>query len=210
MSKSSEAKAKQSLDGLGGTLRLLRRRTGLTLRELAEKVGCSESMLSKIERGHVNPTLKMMHQLARELKIKVAALLTENTDSPVYIRTPAARLKMKLAGSGRGDTPIILERATPYAEGAVLDANLHVIQPGMGSQGSYRHDASTVGYMVSGAIQLEIDGVVHSVAEGDTFFFDSRLPYGYHNAGTCEARIFWVNGFQPDTSAPVQGAGDSS
>lgn len=201
MNNVPETMEKSELDGLGSTLRSLRRRANLTLREVAERIGCSESMLSKIERGHVRPTLRMTHQLARELKVKVAALLTEKTDAAVYIRTEQTRLKMNLAGTGRGDRPVVLERATPYVEGSVLDANLHVVPPGMGSQGSYRHDASTVGYVVSGSIELEIDGHVHLVEEGNSFFFDSRLPYGYRNSGTVEARIFWVNGFQPDTGA---------
>ena len=186
---------KPDLNGLGDTLRALRRRANLTLKQLADRVGCSESMLSKIERGHVNPTLRMTHQLANELSVKVAALLTETTDSSVYIRAANSRLKMKLAGRSSNNRQIVLERATPYSDGSVLDANLHVVPPGMGSDGSYRHDAATVGYLVCGEILLEIDGVVHRISEGSSFFFDSRLPYGYRNQGTTDAKIFWVNGF---------------
>ena len=43
--------------------------------------------------------------------------------------------------------------------------------------------------------EVEIDGVVHRISEGSSFFFDSRLPYGYRNQGTTDAKIFWVNGF---------------
>ena len=186
---------KPDRNGLGDTLRALRRRANLTLKQLATRVGCSESMLSKIERGHVNPTLRMTHQLADELAVKVAALLTETTDSSVYIRSANDRLKMKLAGRSSTNRQIVLERATPYSDGSALDANLHVVPPSMGSDGTYHHDAATVGYVVSGEILLEIDGVVHRIAEGSSFFFDSRLPYGYRNEGTTDAKIFWVNGF---------------
>ena len=113
----------------------------------------------------------------------------------VVDRAPSNRLKMKLAGRSSNNRQIVLERATPYSDESVLDANLHVVPPGMGSDGSYHHDAATVGYLVCGEILLEIDGNTHNITEGCSFFFDSRLPYGYRNEGESDAKIFWVNGF---------------
>lgn len=52
---------------LGETLRYLRRKSGLTLRRLSDLTGCSESMLSKLERGHVVPSLDLLSRVAQQL-----------------------------------------------------------------------------------------------------------------------------------------------
>lgn len=185
----------------GDTLRTVRKQSKLTLKQLADSIGCSESMLSKIERGHVSPTLRMTHSLAAELQVKVAVLMAEAEIDPVYIRTPETRLKMCLSGQSSCKNKVVLERAIAFREGSILDANLHVIPPGMGSDGSYQHDAATVGYVVAGTIELDIDGSVSVIKEGYTFAFDSRLPHGYRNISDADAKIFWVNGFATQPAA---------
>ena len=52
------------------TNRLKERRTelGLTQAELAEKVGCTESTISKIESGRVIPSLPMLQRLIERVQ----------------------------------------------------------------------------------------------------------------------------------------------
>src|SRR3954471_23888885 len=60
-SKSSPAAepAKRDDMQIGGRLRHARLLAGIRMRELAEKVGCTESMISKLESGRVVPSLPM-------------------------------------------------------------------------------------------------------------------------------------------------------
>jgi transcriptional regulator with XRE-family HTH domain len=61
----STMKAKRhKLDWFGPRLRQLREERGLTLRQLSEMVGDHLSILSKVERGVIQPS----HGLARELR----------------------------------------------------------------------------------------------------------------------------------------------
>src|ERR1700737_88576 len=54
---------------------------GLTLKQLADLAGCSESLLSRIENGNANPSIKMMHRVALALGMPVSGLFQENLDS---------------------------------------------------------------------------------------------------------------------------------
>ena len=54
----------------GKRLRLLRRTNDLTQEQLAEKVGCSTEYISRVERGLVSPSFKIIQQLAEKLKIE--------------------------------------------------------------------------------------------------------------------------------------------
>src|ERR1700682_1974732 len=53
---------------------------GLTLKQLAGLAGCSESVLSRIENGNANPSIKMMHRVALALNMPVSGLFQENSD----------------------------------------------------------------------------------------------------------------------------------
>jgi transcriptional regulator with XRE-family HTH domain len=48
---------------VGGRLRHVRLLAGIRMRELADKVGCTEGMVSKIESGRVVPSLPMLQRL---------------------------------------------------------------------------------------------------------------------------------------------------
>src|SRR5215218_6824171 len=57
---------------LGGRVRDLRRRRGLTLEELAGLSGVSRAMISKLERGEKNPTLVVAARLAEGLGVMLS------------------------------------------------------------------------------------------------------------------------------------------
>ena len=50
-------------------MREARRRLGWTQLELAERVGCTESLITKIETGRATPETALKEAIARELSI---------------------------------------------------------------------------------------------------------------------------------------------
>ena len=180
------------MDGLGAKLRHARRMKSLRLKDVAERVGCSESLLSKIELDRSSPTLQTLHKLAEALGTSVAALFAAEKSSAIVIYRAGERPSLYL-GSNDAESATRLERMTPYAEGRVLNANLHVVPPGGGSEGIIAHPGEEVGYVIAGYVEIEVDGEVFVLNEGTSFFFQSHLPHRYRNVGTEPARILWVN-----------------
>jgi len=58
-------------------LQELRVKAGLTQKELAIRVGCAQSEISRIERGERSISVDRLQQLAAALNVPVAALLGE-------------------------------------------------------------------------------------------------------------------------------------
>jgi DNA-binding XRE family transcriptional regulator len=56
-------------------LRSLRKENGLTQGELADKVGIGQSFISKIEKGHLEPSLATLGRLAKVLGTDIKSLL---------------------------------------------------------------------------------------------------------------------------------------
>jgi transcriptional regulator with XRE-family HTH domain len=170
---------------LGARIRHARRVAHLTMTQLAEKAGCSESLVSKIESGQATPSLAMLHRVAAALNTNIATL-TE--DGPVD--APVLR---------RGERPVIsaggisLERLVLPKRGGLLQANIHIVQPGAASDGQIVHAGEEVGYVLEGRLELTLGDERHEIRAGDSFTFPSQLPHGYRNVGRTVARILWVN-----------------
>src|SRR5690349_15548945 len=67
---------------LSARIRERRLALGLTLEALAQRTGVSRAMLSDIERGRKNPTVKLLAGIAEGLGCTVSALLGEGGGAP--------------------------------------------------------------------------------------------------------------------------------
>jgi quercetin dioxygenase-like cupin family protein len=125
--------------------------------------------------------------------MNIAALFSDTNKAVVAAYNQGERVCLNLGSVGDKSPDVVWERMVPYAEGRLLDANLHVVPPGGGSAGSYSHKGEEVGYVVSGYIELTVDGRPILLTAGGSFFFNSELPHSYKNIGSTEAQIVWVN-----------------
>lgn len=174
---------------LGNRLRELRKRQGLRLNAVAEMVGCSESMLSKIENNKGNPSLNLLHRIAEALGVSISNLFAEEEDEPV-VRRAGERPVIEVSAPGQG---ISLEALISSRADTVLQAHIHIVVPGGRSRRAISHEGEEVGYLLEGELELEVDGQTHQLSQGDAFYFRSERKHRYRNPGTTIARVLWVN-----------------
>ncbi len=189
--KGAESKVPAEIK-IGQRLKHARLAQHLTLRELADRLGCSESFLSKLENDKIRPSLSMLHQLVGALDINIASLFADPlSDAPVLIMKPENRPVIRtdplLQGPG-----IALERLIATAKGALIEANIHCVSPGGHTDGEITHIGEEIGYILTGKLDLMVEGVTYRLSEGDCFFFKSELRHGYRNPGKVETRVLWV------------------
>jgi transcriptional regulator with XRE-family HTH domain len=190
MSDYAEPAAKSKLNSatanLGVHLRHARLVAGYTLLQLSQRAECSESLISKIERGVATPSLAMLHRLATALDTNIGALTSEQQPSGGPILRKGERPIIK-GGS------ISLERIGVPTPGALLQANIHIVPPKGASDGQIVHTGEEIGYVLEGQIELELGVDRYRLGPGDAFLFSSQTPHGYRNIGADTARILWVN-----------------
>lgn len=183
-----------SLPTLGPRLRHARVLLGLSLREVAERVGVSESFVSKIENNHVRPSLTTLHELVTVLQTNIGVLFADpHEDSePVMLIRRGKRPVIQVGGStdARG---IELERLIPARPENLLQANVHVVPPGEGTDELISHSGQEFGFILEGKVELIVAGRKYELSQGDAFVFESSHPHGYRNRGRVPAQIIWVN-----------------
>jgi len=78
----------EAMSQIGGQLMAYRKKYNLTQKELAEKLGISQSMVSKIETGEKNVSVKVLAKivaaLGGKLKISLGILPEEENKPPKY------------------------------------------------------------------------------------------------------------------------------
>ena len=165
---------------------------GMRMRDLAEAIGCDESMISKIETGKVVPSLLMLTKIVKALDRDMASFFGLEIDQHKLVQHPGERTLVANDALRQG-AGVTYERLIPPAAGNLLEANIHHVEPGGGKSDQITHQGETVGYILEGEIELQIDGTVYQASAGDSFFFKAYLPSGYSNTGSTVAKILWVN-----------------
>ncbi|PTW63429.1 XRE family transcriptional regulator [Breoghania corrubedonensis] len=191
--EASSAHASQmTLSDLGARIRKARKEKGMTLREVADEVGCSPSMLSKIETEQATPSLRTLHRIAAVLDISITHLFgAEAQPEEISVIRSDARPAVQVRRN-KGGASIFLERLSPTVPDMMLSANIHTLEPGAESGGDIQHAGQEVGYVLQGTAELIVAGKSYHLTAGDSFFFASTLPHRYRNLDIGVTRILWV------------------
>jgi transcriptional regulator with XRE-family HTH domain len=177
---------------VGAKLKAARKARRLNMRDLALRVGCSESLISKIENDKVTPSLPTLHRITAELGTSIGKMFAEgNADSGVVSRH-GQRPILSVDAIGRdGSVGIRLEGVA--IDGELLYSSIHVIDAGGDSGGFIQHVGEELAYVLEGEVEINLDGRIHVLHQGDSLFFPSEVPHSYRNPGRETARILWTN-----------------
>jgi transcriptional regulator with XRE-family HTH domain len=172
---------------IGSRIKTHRQSNHLTLKQLAEKVGCTDAYLSQIENGRVSPSISSLKKIADALQTKITDFFVESqNDEPVVLR-PTQRVTLTLdRWNARIQSMVINpknKRMHPF---------FTTIQPGGGSHGLYSHVGEEFGLVLKGQLEIVLDGVVHLVRENESFYYNSSEPHSWTNPGSEETVVVWV------------------
>lgn len=174
-------------ESVGNRVRRARKAQKMTLKDLARQIGCSESLLSKIENGKGNPPLSTLHDLTTALGVSISFLFANADDPEVAIYRNGERALLHTSQT------VILEALIPHTENHRLQAHIHIIAPGGSPDGDYSHEGEEAGFILAGQLRLIVNGTDYLLAQGDSFSFRSDLTHSYENPGKTETRVLWVN-----------------
>lgn len=192
-----------SWDAVGGRVRAIRSAAGISVRELARRIGVTPSHVSQVERGLGAFSVPALYAVARELGVPVQDLLNDLPESvPQEEPHPPYATEADLIADGvvlRLDDRPRIElssgprwsrlTAKPEPDAEFLQV---VYAPGTDkSELHITHDGREYGVILSGVLTVEIDEVVTQLEAGDSIVFDSSRPHRFWNAGSEEVRAIW-------------------
>lgn len=153
---------------------------------MARASGISASLLSQVERGICNPSIRTMILIADALDVEVADLFADLPASgPVM---PAGRRTTEPVAPGV--RAAVLGRSTDACSEL---AELVVEAGGRTRPRPAPHHGFEAGYVAEGEITLELGGERHRMIAGDSVSFPSSVPHRVLNEGSHPARLIWMS-----------------
>jgi len=170
---------------VGTDIRALRKSRSMTVVALAELLGRSAGFISQIERGISQPSINDLRKIAEAFSVPISFFFNDRTnenrhvvraDERRVLGTPEEGLTEQLLSPDLGGSFEIIR--SEFAPGSELSEPL-------------KRDTEEAGYVISGKLDLEIDGTWYELNEGDSFRFAGE-PYRWRNTSEHSANLVWV------------------
>jgi transcriptional regulator with XRE-family HTH domain len=183
---------------LGGRLRAERLRQGISLREMARRLGISPSALSQIETGKAQPSVSKLFDIVNLLGLSVDGLLAGGDGHRPAAVTPGHEGFFSLQRAGEHET-LELESGVTWSRltaGSFPGVEfLHVeYQPGGSSSRDgtlMRHAGQEFGYVLSGLLVVEVGFESYELGPRDSISFPATTPHRLSNPGTEPVHAVW-------------------
>lgn len=186
----------------GSRIREMRKRRGLTLKEVAETTGYTIGHISQIERDLKSPSLVALRKIAACLNCSEVWLIMDDSELSAksseegkkskesYLMRKENRIPMKIPEIDVSYS-IFTPSKLPNAQEAQMTGLIVRLKPNtwvtekMISHGNY--DESLL--LLKGELELRIDNSTYMIYEGDSFYIPKNCLHNYLNTSNEEATI---------------------
>jgi len=178
-----------TVDGtsLGSVIRERRLAANLTLVALAERSGLSQPFLSQVENSRAAPSVESLYRIATALGTTPQGLFGTGRSNGVdtTVARAADRAVPSIDTAGESLRRLLLPGDAPF----------HVVElVGFASEflDSWQHDGFEAMYVLVGPIEIDVDGVITTLATGDFMSYPSHLPHRYRSSIGAAARALLI------------------
>ncbi len=207
------ALAESAAPSVGAQLRERRFAVGMSLRELARRIDVSPSLVSQIETGKIQPSVRTLIAIVSELGLSVDHLferagLGSGPASVVFAQAGAADAPASAEVPGaasvfRADQHRVIrlegevewQRMTTWEDPEVeFIIAVYAVGGSSSPDGTLmRHSGREFGLVLSGTLQVTVGFEDHVLKPGDSITFRSTVPHRLHNEGPDEVRAVWIS-----------------
>lgn len=173
----------------GDRLKRLRSVQGLSVRELARRVGVSGSYISQLESSECHPSFSVFRKIAQVLDAPTSVLTGDALPEEWVIVRKNERRHVA------SDDP--LHEVDLVAFMGSRDRRMQPcfvrLKPGAdGPSEVFTHDRDDVIYVVEGNLEVRSNGTEYVLSAGDVAYFGMNRPESFRNPGPADTTFFWV------------------
>lgn len=175
---------------MGARVRATRQALGLSTAELAVKAGLSTGLISQIERGQANPSLRTLERLRTALGVSLMTLLEGSARTPegdpAFVRRAAQRPRLAV-----GDAGLVKHILSPPDTDG-LRFMLITVPSGARSIDVHVGEGTKAGVVLKGSIDLRVGDQAGRLRQGDSFQFPATIPHAFSNDTRDDAELLWI------------------
>jgi transcriptional regulator with XRE-family HTH domain len=168
---------------LGGKLKDLRLKLGLTQEELGDRCDLTKGYISQLESDSCSPAISTLEDILSALGTNLHEFFSENSRQVVFKEEDffikeddKSKIVWLVPDSQSNDMEPITIEISPHTS---LDEH----SP---------HEAEEFGYVLTGSVTLHLGEKKYTVKKGESFYFVSDKPHYLENKTDKPASVLWV------------------
>lgn len=174
---------------MGEKIRNIRKTQGLSLSELADKIGKTSSYLSQVERGLAEPSITALREISKALNVPIFYFLIEDQKHNAVVRKEDRKV-LRFPGSH-----LTFELISPD-----LDHDIEMIEaklePGASTLDKpLSHKGEEVSIVIKGKMEITIGSERYELDEGDSIYYNANLPHKITSIGNEE--LIFISAITP-------------
>mgnify|MGYP003754716843 CR=1 FL=1 len=177
-----------NINSVGSDIRALRKNRSMKLVEFADKLDRSVGFVSQIERGLSEPSIQDLRKISSLFDVPVSFFFGVQKDDQSETQYVVRANERRKLGNAEGG--LVEELLSPDLGGSFETIRSEFL-PGAEMSEAIKRDSEEAGYVVSGTLDLEINGRWHTLNKGDSFRFTGE-PYRWRNNTKQSAILIWV------------------
>lgn len=154
---------------------------GLTIKDLAEKVDVSSSLLSQIERGLANPSLNTLRSISNYLDVPMFSFFEDEENIGTTVVRNEERIRIVNGKSNSNSVESGYDLLSPDLKGSIQMCEMN-LGPNQYSAGKLnKHNAEEVAICTEESIELHLTNEIILLNKGDSVRIQNDTPHRWKN-----------------------------
>lgn len=175
---------------IGKNIQKIRIQSTISQERLAELSGLTKGYISKIEKSNKAPPLSTLSKIAHALNVDITFLMAENLELPEDVNLCVVR-----NGEGKKISSATLGgyhyEALAYKKTG-KNMEPFILMPAFDEKAIFIHDGEEFMYTLEGIHEFIYNNKKYILHEGDSVYFDSRIPHTGRSISKKRAKILAV------------------
>jgi transcriptional regulator with XRE-family HTH domain/KaiC/GvpD/RAD55 family RecA-like ATPase len=178
---------------LGDKIRTLRKKLGMTQKELADQVGLTPSFISQLEKNLISPSLDSLLKLSEKLNTQPIYFLMESEGGSVQKMVIKPNERQEIHLQELKSNNVKLQLLVSDVLNRRMEPHFLTLKEGAAVNGHfYTHKGDEFAYVLEGELEVEIQGEKQILKQGDSLYLESAFPSKWANVGKGEVVLLWV------------------
>lgn len=173
---------------LGKRITEFRKINKLTIKQLAEKIQVTSSLLSQIERGLASPSLNTLRMISSALNVPLFNFFTMPINTEDLIVRADSRKKILFPAPQNLEYSLL----SPDLNGVIEMVLMKLSPQSLSSIKPMRHIGEEIAYVLSGSVTIYLGNTIDTLHTGDSVRIPANLEHKWENQTDSEVSILFA------------------
>lgn len=160
----------------------------LTIKDLANLIGVTPSLLSQIEKGTANPSINTLKQISSALDIPLFNFFINDEPTESLVVRKNSR---KIIMFSENDS-FAYELLTPNSQGAIEFMLMKIPPKTSSSKDLFSHKGEEAAYVINGSVTLYLMNSEINLECGDSVRIPPHYKHKWENTSDCECDVIFA------------------